>query len=174
MDADIKAIDRDLLDMVKNFEILGYINPVNLESEKKTFFRNRYAVNPNFRYRQLIINPFEFKRKLFNLPVENIRDINVEILYTDVIASYADKIDLISSIGSEKFLYNSLRYFREPSEVDLQNARFLLNCPPLETEGIEENITAEQAKKHFEHTVKNMVLSARWKYRKISSQRFSF
>ena len=161
VDTDIRAVDKGLFDIVKDFEILSYINPLNLESEKKAFFRSRYSVNPRFRYRQLIINPFEFKRKLFNLPVEKIKDINVEMLYKDVIASYADKIDLISSIGSDKFLYNSLRYFGEPSEIDLQNARFLLNCPTLETTGNDEDITSEHAKEHFGQAAKGYGFTCR-------------
>jgi uncharacterized protein (TIGR02421 family) len=161
IDTDIKDVDRELFDIVKNFEILNYINPVNLESEKKLFFRNRCSVNPQFRYKQLIINPFEFKRKLYRLSVESIKDINIQILYKNVIDSYADKIDLINSIGTDKFTYNSLRYFGEPSEVDLVNARFLLSCPSLNKNLASEQITAEEAKSHFEQAVKEYGFSCK-------------
>ncbi|MFO7827095.1 MAG: DUF1704 domain-containing protein, partial [Bacteroidales bacterium] len=66
-------------------------------------------------------------RKLYNIPVENISDISLRMLYQDVIDSYADKIDIIASIGTDKFLYNSLRYFGEPDSTDIKNAEYILH-----------------------------------------------
>lgn len=130
----LQDIDKQLFNTVKNFEILNYINPINLEQEKKRFFKSHYLINPSFRYRQIILDPFQFKRTLYRIPVENIRDINIQLLYKDAINAYTDKIDLLATIGTGKFVYNSLRYFGEPSERDLNNASFLLHSPDVESE----------------------------------------
>lgn len=149
----LKDIDRQLFNTVRNFEILNYINPVNIEQEKRRFFKSRYLVNPSFRYRQIILDPFQFKRTLYQIPVEKIRDISIQLLYKDVISAYTDKIDLLSTIGTSKFVYNSLRYFGEPSERDLNNAYFLLHSPDVEPEE-EKTITVEEARDKFKEEIK--------------------
>ncbi len=127
LNKNILNLDKKLFKLATTFEILGHVNPVNIEQAKKDFLKNKFRVNPQFKYRQLAINPFEFKRKIYDLPVEQIHDISLRTMYQDVIDSYADKINLIASIGTDEFLYNSLRYFGEPSKSDIKNAEFLLH-----------------------------------------------
>ena len=70
---------------------------------------------------------------------------------------------MLSTLGSDKFLYNSLRYFGEPSEQDISNANFLMYCNELsqfEDEAIlsakevTEIFKAEGAKYGFDFEVK--------------------
>src|SRR5690606_23884217 len=89
--------------------------------------KTKGAYKPKFRYKHLNIDPFMLKRKLMNLPVEEIDDVHIQQLYKEVINAYCDKVELIASIGTENFLYNSLRYFGEPSEKDIANAKFILH-----------------------------------------------
>ncbi len=127
LDKNLIKIDKQLFNIAKNFEIISLINPVNLDHERKKFLQSKFKKNPNFIYNQLAVNPFEFKRKLYNIPVEKISDISLRMLYQDVIDSYSDKIDIITSIGTEKSLYNSLRYFGEPDVTDIKNAEYILH-----------------------------------------------
>lgn len=149
LDDQILKIDRQVFAIARSFEILNFVNPINIEQEKKRFFKSKHPVNPDFKYRQLAINPFEFKRRLYSIQVERIRDINIQLLYRDIIRAYADKIDIISSIGTDRFLYNSLRYFGEPNELDVSNAEFLLHCPDLPGENNIEELTAEDVRDYF-------------------------
>ena len=153
LNRDVLRVDKMLYDLTKRFEILNYVNPVNLEREKRRFFKHNGSINPDFRYRQLNINPFEFKRKLYAIPVENIRDIGLQALYKDVINTYADKVDMLASIGTDRFVLNSVRYFGRPSDLDLRNAEFLLSCPDDAVEH-PKNLTAEEAKVVFEEAVR--------------------
>ncbi|MDT8402444.1 MAG: flavohemoglobin expression-modulating QEGLA motif protein [Bacteroidales bacterium] len=125
---DLLKVDKRLFSVARAFEILNYVNPVNIEQARKDFFKSKYKRNPSFKYKQLSINPFEFKRELYNIPVEDIHDISIRKLYQDVIDSYADKVDIIASIGTGRFLYNSLRYFGEPGVDDIDNAHYLMHC----------------------------------------------
>jgi uncharacterized protein (TIGR02421 family) len=127
LEKELLIIDKKLFELARDFEILKYTNPVNIEQARKEFFRSRFRKNPEFVYRQLSLNPFEFKRKLYQLKVENISDISIRLLYQSVIDSYADKVEIINSIGTHKFLYNSLRYFGEPSSRDIRNAEYILH-----------------------------------------------
>lgn len=128
---ELLKLDKKLHRLVKNFEILGHVNPINIEVEKKKFFNSKFAYNPTFRYKPLTIDPHIFKSKMYQLDVDSIDDVHIRQIYIDIIGAYADKVDMLSTIGSEKFLYNSLRYFGEPSRKDIDNANFLLYCNEL-------------------------------------------
>ncbi|HEY4539422.1 MAG TPA: flavohemoglobin expression-modulating QEGLA motif protein [Faecalibacter sp.] len=134
LESDLLKIDKQLYHLVKDFELLSVINPINLEFEKKKFLASNYKYEPQFKYNPLNINPFEFKRKLSNIKVEKINDISIQNMYVDTINSYFDKVDLLANLGTNKFLYNSLRYFGEPSKKDVENANFVLYCPEFRME----------------------------------------
>ncbi|MEX1000687.1 MAG: flavohemoglobin expression-modulating QEGLA motif protein [Crocinitomicaceae bacterium] len=127
LDKSILKVDKGLYKLIKNFEVLRFVNPVNIESEKRKFIKSKGRYEPQFKYKHLNIDPFLLKRKLMNLPVEDIDDVDIQSLYKEVINSYCDKVELISSIGTDHFLYNSLRYFGEPSNRDIANAKFILH-----------------------------------------------
>lgn len=131
LEKEILKVDRELYQLVKDFELLNYVNPINLEQEKKKFFASRCTENPEFVYRPIRVDAFDLNRKLHRLEVEKINDISIQGLYESVINAYVDKVDLLDSLGSSRFLYNSLRYFGEPHKQDLKNARFLLHLPDI-------------------------------------------
>ncbi|OQK17761.1 hypothetical protein AU255_07830 [Methyloprofundus sedimenti] len=153
IDPAVLKLDKKLYQLATGIETLSYINPKNLVSEKKQFFAKNYNYTPAFTYRQLEIDPFEFREKLYRLPQDDIADISIQQMYRDVIDSYATKIDLLTTIGTDKFMYNSLRYYGEPSEEDIQMANFLLFAKPYE-ETLERNIDAKAAKQHFLEALK--------------------
>lgn len=154
----LKTVDKTLYHLTKSLEVLSYVTPLNLESEQRKFLRNNGVDNPNFKYRQIIQHPFEFKRKLYGLKLEDIRDVTIGKLYRDVIQSYSDKIDMLNTIGTDKFFFNSLRYFGQPNEIDLRNAHFILNCPNDEKES--EMIKVEDIKTIFEEDICNYGFNA--------------
>jgi len=71
-------------------------------------------------------------------------------MYRQVVNAFADKIDMLVSIGSEQFIYNSLRYYGEPSEKDLANARFLLYASPLVEEDEAQDIRPDEMVAYFQ------------------------
>ncbi len=153
LDKDLIKIDNQLFNIAKDFEIISLINPINIDQERKKFVKSKYSENPEFIYNQLSINPFEFKRKLYNIPVEKINDISLRLLYQDVIDSYADKIDIIASIGTEKFLYNSLRYFGEPNKTDIKNAEYILHSSESIDEKEELNLNSNDVFHYFKYVI---------------------
>ncbi len=123
------AIDQQLHSLVRNINILEAVTPLNYAQQKTLFFEQHYSAVPSFVYRENSISPFALKRSLFNLPLEKIQDADLQQLYLSVIDSYVDKIDQFKSIGSDEFLYDSMRYYGEPSEKDIRNAQFILHLP---------------------------------------------
>jgi len=131
LDKDLLTLDATLHRILKGFELLAAVNPTNVAVEKKLFFKNRDSELPKFRYNPIKINAYELKQELFSLPVNRIQDVSIRYLYESVITSYFDKIDMIGSLGTRKFMYNSLRYFGRPSAKDLKNAHYLLHLPTV-------------------------------------------
>ena len=126
------AVDKQLYQLAGKIETLKYVNPTNLQAEFKRFEAAPSRYKPNYRYRQLPINVGEFKQKLYRLPIESISDPDMRQLYGDMVQKLNDKMDLLTSVGNEAFLYNALRYHGRPDSKDLNNARFLLYAKLLE------------------------------------------
>ncbi|HYX10021.1 MAG TPA: flavohemoglobin expression-modulating QEGLA motif protein [Bacteroidales bacterium] len=153
-------IDKELYSLVRSFELLNYVNPLNLEQERKKFFSSRLKYVPSFKYRQLSIDPFELKRKLYSIQVERIEDVSIQNMYKDTISAYANKIDILSNLGSHKFLYNSLRYYGEPREADLKDAGFLIHCPEIESHS-DKLLDVDDARRFFEKEIREYGFSFR-------------
>lgn len=130
-DPNLFRVDKQMHRLLRNFELLAYVNPNNSNIERKKFFKNKFNVEPTFKYAPIKINPYELKQKLSAIPTQSISDVSIRHMYEAVISSYFDKIDLLSELNSSKFLFNSLRYFHRPSKKDISNAEYLMHLPPI-------------------------------------------
>lgn len=170
MGDNLKLVDNQLYDLLKNIEIIDFVNPINIETEKKKFFQSKYKKNPSFKYKPLNIDVNEIKREMYKLPVQKIQDINLQLLYKDIIESYSNKLELLSLRDKEEFLYSSLKYFGKPNKNDLDNANFLLHTfePDMKQEIISSEDTYKALKQHTKsygfncniELVKNLASSA--------------
>jgi uncharacterized protein (TIGR02421 family) len=121
-------IDRYLDKLVKKIELLSYVNPVNIESEKEKFFASKYLTNPIFHYPNIDFDKFNLHREFFSLPIERIEDDRIRDLYEEIIYFYSGLIQSIETIGKgKKFYYNSLHSFGTPTEKDVENAKYILH-----------------------------------------------
>lgn len=158
----ILKIDKVLYNLLKNFELLASVNPVNTHIEKKKFFSARYTSIPNFKYNPIKINAFALKQKLLSIPIQDIQDISIRNLYESVVNSYFDKIDMLSTLDSGKFLYNSLRYFGRPSKKDLQNASYIMLLPDIPGEAKKEPVhNVEHAIEKFKEALEEYKIKAK-------------
>lgn len=151
---EVIKLDRQLYSIAKGINTLSYINPMNLKQEKRRFFLKPHEYQPRFTYRQLDIDPYKFREKLYRLPVEDIRDADIQKMYRKVIDQLAVRIDLLTSIGHDEFLYNSLRYYGQPDEQDIANANFILHAREYE-EPEPELISAQDAIAAFHEAAKD-------------------
>jgi len=158
---EVLELDRKLYALCKTVETLNFLTPVNLSTERKKFLKINSYVSPNFIYKQLDINPYKLREKLYKLPVDNVKDAGIQQLYRHVIDNLASKIDLLASIGTENFRYNSLKYYGEPSPTDLANARFLLHLnTTLDDKGFK-ILNADEAVEYFRKQAKAWGLKCR-------------
>lgn len=125
----VRELDDSLHSLVSGIDILSAVAPLNYREAKQAFFDSNFSTQPDFSYAQHSIDVFARKRELYNLPADSIEDDDLRHLYLAIIDSYTDKLDQYKSIGSPEFLYDSLRYYGEPSRKDTANAKFLLHLP---------------------------------------------
>ena len=149
---DLFKIDANLNHLVQKIELLNYINPSNIESEKKLFFSSKYKYEPNFKYPKIKFNGYELHRLFFSQRLEHIEDEDIRNLYKDIIYEYSGLIECIETIGlGKKFYYNSLKSFGTPTECDIENAKFILRFDDGDfKEEMLPMYTAEDAMNYFE------------------------
>jgi uncharacterized protein (TIGR02421 family) len=129
MTTKLHQLDQALYECISGIDILEAVAPVNYKEERARFFQSNFSLNPRFAYNEHNVDLFKTKRALYQLPVESLQDSDLETLYGDIIESYVDKLDQFKSVGTTDFLYDSLRYYGEPSPKDIGNARFILHLP---------------------------------------------
>ncbi|WP_136465766.1 flavohemoglobin expression-modulating QEGLA motif protein [Flagellimonas onchidii] len=145
-------IDANLDRLVHRIELLGYVNPLNIEKEKQRFFTSKYTVEPEFKYPKLKFDPYKLHRLFFSQRLERINDERIRRLYQEVIYHYSNMIQCIETIGKgKKFYYNSLRVYGTPTERDVQNAKFILHFTdePASSD-MEKVFSPEEACDYFE------------------------
>ena len=121
-------IDTYIDQLVKKIELLSYVNPINIESEKARFFDSKYLSEPVFLYPKIDFDKFKLHREFFSLPIERIEDKRIRDLYEEIIYFYSGLIQSIETIGEDKkFYYNSLHSFGTPTEKAVENAKFILH-----------------------------------------------
>lgn len=150
----IKDIDANLHRLVRNIELLSYINPININHERKEFFKNKFNYSPQFHYRKVKFKPYKLHRLFYSQRLERIEDELIRSLYKDVIYTYSGLVQCIETIGdnSDSFYYNSLRFYGTPTEKMVENAKFILHhsVPDTEYQLYEKQLTTHDAIAYFE------------------------
>ncbi len=159
--AEVLTLDKKLFGLCKSIETLNFINPINLTAQRNKFLKKSNSIAPNFNYKQLDINPYKFRELLYKLPVEEVYDADIQQLYRHVIDNLANKIDLLATIGTDDFVYNSLKYYGEPSRTDIANARFLLHLNTELDEQDSQVLNADEAINYFKEQASSWGLNCK-------------
>ncbi|MBD3330293.1 DUF1704 domain-containing protein [Candidatus Peregrinibacteria bacterium] len=110
-------IDNMLSNVDNKIKLLYHLRPLNLESEKKKFFKNK-NYNPNLEYPALKFNPMDLIDALNKIKPD---DSPLGIIYNEKKKEILNKIKLLESINEEDFTKYSIKLFGEPSEKDVSN-----------------------------------------------------
>lgn len=130
----ILKADAALSSALRKLELLYYVNPVNIEQEKKRFFKSGYRHEPRFAYRPLTLDPYALKQKIFSIDIDSISDVSVQQMYRKTIEDNAALVDMLMSRGRREFFYNSLKLYGEPEDSDIKNASYLLHTADIKDE----------------------------------------
>ncbi|MBW3599494.1 MAG: flavohemoglobin expression-modulating QEGLA motif protein [Planctomycetes bacterium] len=122
----VGASDRLLSKVAQAFDFLLMVTPVNAEQAWQEFQGNDFEHEPDFYYRPLPVDPDLLKRKLFNVPLENIEDPTLAYLLRKKQHELDGQITMLRERGSRRFLLTGLQVYGEVDDELLRLARRIL------------------------------------------------
>ena len=125
----VKAVweaDRKLAEISNEFSFLLQVTPVNTNSAWLAFKRNRFEKEPQFEYPPLSIDPALAKRRLFQIPIEQIEDPTLAQLFREQQLELDRKFTMLIDRDSPRFLFGSLQLFGAVEDSLLKLAQELL------------------------------------------------
>lgn len=155
----ILSVDEKIYEIDEKIKLLSYINPQNLEEQKELFLENP-EFSPRFFYKKPEIDLEHLKREVKKTPI-----VNHELypLFERKITQIENKIDLILSVGSDKFQFYSEELFGSIEKNSYQSAiKFLNKYTKKNIDDTSETLDTKTAQTIIEDFLKSHKLS-HWK-----------
>ena len=125
-------IDKQLVDIDKQFNFLLLSTPVNGHMAWAEFKKNHFRKEPVFHYRMLPNDPEILKRTLYNIRIEEIDDPTLGFLFRDKRAEVDKMLTMLNERETPEFLYGSLQVFGNVSNELLLTTKSILEEFPVE------------------------------------------
>lgn len=141
----VARVDEGLARIDESFDFLLQITPVNAEEARLDFEENGYEQDPTFRYRPLPVDPEILKRRLFDLPIEEVEDPSLAWVFREKQEELDRKITMLRDRDTRQFFFESLQLYGEVKQDLLAEARSILDHLPPRDDDLEsaENLDAE-------------------------------
>lgn len=107
----LRKADRRLHDIGGAFDFILLATPTNADAAWEQFKEARFAREPLLHYRPLPFHPDLFKRRLYDIRLEDIRDPTLQHLMREKRDALDLEITMLANRGTRDFLYGSLRLF---------------------------------------------------------------
>lgn len=119
-------IDRELAAYSKLFDFLLLVTPVNVDEAWADFKKSGYSQDPVFHYRPMPVDPEMIKRRLYNLPIEEITDPTIAFLFRDKRKEIDRMLNMMQEREKHDFMLTSIQLFGPVTEQLLDVAKALL------------------------------------------------
>lgn len=119
-------IDDELGNYSNLFDFLLLVTPINVDDAWLAFKKSNYLKPPAFHYRPMPIDPELIKRKLYNLPIEDISDPTLAFLFRDKRKEIDRMLDMMLEREKPDFMLTSLQLFGPIDEKLLETAKAIL------------------------------------------------
>lgn len=160
VDKIVWEVDEQLAAINNVYDFLLLVSPINTKDAWEEFRINNFRKAPSFHYRMIPMDPEKLKRKLFNIPIEQIEDPTLGYLFRDKRSEIDKMLTMLNSRNTEEFLYGSLQIYGSVKNNLLNIAKGLLTVFPFEedqnneTQDEEGSVSLEEfiqmAKEEFE------------------------
>jgi len=111
IDKVVWEVDEQLAAITNVYDFLLLVSPINSMEAWEEFKANNYRRNPVFHYRMIPMDPEKLKKKLYNIPVEDIEDPTLGYLFRDKRREIDKMLTMLNSRDTEEFLYGSLQVY---------------------------------------------------------------
>lgn len=129
----VRDADEALADVGAELSLILQATPTNLPGLWRQWTQSE-TVGP-FRYRPLTTNVYELKRRLHNIPIENIHDPALYYLMRDKQVELDRKLTMLLDLGTPRFLQGSLQVYGAVNPEVLKQAKRLLKVIPPRLRG---------------------------------------
>ncbi|HEX5170991.1 MAG TPA: tyrosine/phenylalanine carboxypeptidase domain-containing protein [Cyclobacteriaceae bacterium] len=119
-------IDQELALCSSKFDFLFLITPVNTDEAWKDFEKSGFQKPPVFHYRHMPIDPELVKRKLYDLPIEEIADPTIAFLFRDKRKEIDRMLTMLIDREKPDFIQSSIQLFGKIDENLIEIAKALL------------------------------------------------
>lgn len=126
VDKKVMEVDKELGAYSDLFDFLLLVTPVNSTEACTDFLKSKCTKQPVFHYRPMPIDPEIVKRKLYNLPIEEISDPTLAYLFRDKRKEIDRMMNMMLEREKPDFLLSSLQLFGPIDEQLLEVAKALL------------------------------------------------
>jgi len=119
-------IDEELGKCSNLFDFLLLVTPINVDDAWASFRKSNFLKAPVFHYRPMPIDPELIKRKIYNLPIEDISDPTMAFLFRDKRKEIDRMLDMMMEREKPDFMLTSLQLFGPIDDRLLETAKALL------------------------------------------------
>lgn len=133
-------LDDELAAISNNFDFLFLTSPVNHEEAWKEFKESRYTKVPLFSYKYLPMDPEFVKRRLYNLPIEKVKDPTIASLLREKRGELDKMMNMFLDRETQDFLYSSMQVFGGVDDDLLDMAEALLIVAPPEENKVDDEV----------------------------------
>lgn len=123
----VRSADRRISEISERMDFILRVTPVNSTEEWIRFKENNFSKSPAFSYRLISIDPEIEKRKLFNIPLENIEHPTLAFLLRDKRMELEKQLIMLEERGTPEFMHTSQSIFGEVDDHIKGVAISLLN-----------------------------------------------
>ncbi|HMR20282.1 MAG TPA: flavohemoglobin expression-modulating QEGLA motif protein, partial [Sphingobacterium sp.] len=143
---DVLEIDKAIGTESLRFDFLLLVTPTNVNEAWLSFQKSKYTQFPHFQYRPMPIDPDLVKRRLYNLPIEDIYDPTVAYLFRDKRRELDEMMSMLDDRNTDDFLHGSLQVFGNVSDKLLQVAQAMLTVIEVPGSSLSKNQSKLNAK----------------------------
>lgn len=111
-----RLVDQQLCEISESFDFVLQATPVNAESAWQEFLRGGCTARPTFYYRPLPYDPALLKRRLYEIPIEDIEDPTLGHLFSQKQDELDRQLSGLRDLETPDFQYDSLQLYGEPDE----------------------------------------------------------
>lgn len=133
-------LDDELADISENFDFLFLTSPVNHDEAWDEFKKNKFRKAPFFSYKYLPMDPEFVKRRLYNLPIEKVKDPTIASLLREKRGELDKMMNMFLDRDTKDFLYSSMQLFGGVDENLLDIAEAILIITPTDNEAAEDEV----------------------------------
>jgi uncharacterized protein (TIGR02421 family) len=140
-------VDQQLGEISEAFDFFLQVTPVNTDQAWKDFQHSRFRAAPELYYRPLPYFPHVMKRRLFEIPIEQIEDATLSELFWEKQTELDRQLTALQDLDTPHFKYTSLQLYGgcDPELVSLAT-QLLENLPTADAKsgGARETVGAEK------------------------------